>query len=379
VIRLLLVDDEPLVMRGIERALRSRRPSWKLLVATGGDEALAIIERNDLDVIASDIGMPGMDGVTLLHQVRERRPHIARLALSGEARFTDRMRGVLEIHQWLAKPCSTAKLIETIERVQWGRALVEDHAIVSSLTGLASLPSTLPFYRSVARAIERDASYEELITLAESDVGISTKLLQLVNSAFFTDGQRVVTARLAGKILGVDRLRSLLVASESKFSPDAATIGKRARFVAQLARSFAPAHADDAFLAGFVHDVARLALATLGGDPLSARDAARSSGLLLATWGIPAEVVQAVAHHIDPRAAPDPKEPRLCALALAVALVEEIEGTTRDATAIATLAAALGLDPDECRRRAHATKPADHDPGISSTIPSPILSPRSTR
>ncbi|MDB4961450.1 MAG: hypothetical protein JWP01_1449 [Myxococcales bacterium] len=376
--RLLFVDDEPLVLRGIERALRARRPSWVARFATSGAEALAIIQREDIDIIASDIGMPGMDGVTLFHRIRDRRPRIARIALSGEARFTDRMRAVLEIHQWLAKPCPPTVLIDTIERVRWGQSLVEDRETSSSLTGLACLPSPLTFYRSVARAIERKAGFEELVALAETDVGTSAKLLQLVNSAFFAEPQRVVVPRTAAMILGIDRLRALLVASEVAFSPDAAGIGRRALFVATLSRAFAADHGDDAFLAGLLHDVGQLALGPLPEAP-SARLAGRSSGLLLATWGLPIEVVQAVAFRGDPRSAPDPTDPRLRALRLAIALVDEVDGAVSDRLIVDARAAELGLDPQECRRRAVAAQPVDQEPGISSTMPSPILFPRSTR
>jgi CheY-like chemotaxis protein len=357
--RILFVDDEPIVLRALDRAIRVQRRPWKAVFVSSGKDALELLQRETFDVIVSDIGMPVMDGVTLLHNVREQFPHMARLALSGEARSEERMRAVLAIHQWLAKPCPLAKLVDTIDRLSWARTLIDDPVMVAKVCGLASLPSAPVLYLEVAEALERTSNLDHIATLIETDIAIASKLLQLVNSAFFTEAERVTSVRRAASMLGADRLRELLLAAEVfHASPEAAELAAHGLYVAKLARSFASEHHDDVFVAGLLHDVAKLAVGV--NDPGSGVFHARLGGLVLGTWGLPAEVVNAVAFHHDPQAAPDPGEPRLLIVALAEALA-----SGRDAI-VEHCATALGLDPAECRARARAIRPS---PGPAAASP----------
>ena len=73
--RLILVDDEPRILSGLSRALRSSGSrDWDVVTATSGDDALAQLTDAPADVVLSDVNMPGMDGPTLLAEVRRRWP-----------------------------------------------------------------------------------------------------------------------------------------------------------------------------------------------------------------------------------------------------------------------------------------------------------------
>ncbi len=341
--KVLFVDDEPMLLRAIGRALRARKPQWSATFASSGHDALALLDRESFDVIVSDIGMPGMDGVTLLDKIRTKHPRIARLVLSGEARLEDRMRAVISSHQWLAKPCPMPQLAATIDRLQWARALVEDPELLVFVCGVSSLPSAPVLYFAVTQALERDAGIEEIGALIETDVAIASKLLQLVNSSFFAVGERITSVRRAARILGHVRLRELLLAAEVFHScPQAGSSAARGLRMANLARSLATEHHDEVFLAGLLHDVATLVLGP--GRPAATPELhARIGGALLGTWGLPIEVVTAVAFHHDPEHAPDPGDARLGVVALAHALLARPE-------LVAARARALGIDPDDARQ-----------------------------
>ena len=156
------LDDEPMLLRAIDRALRARRPSWTASFANSGQAALALLDQENFDVIVSDIGMPGMDGVTLLDNIRRKYPQVARLVLSGEARLEDRMRAVIASHQWLAKPCPVPQIAATIDRLRWARGLVGDPELLAFICGVSSLPSAPAMYFAVSQALERNASVDEI-------------------------------------------------------------------------------------------------------------------------------------------------------------------------------------------------------------------------
>jgi CheY-like chemotaxis protein len=69
--RLLLVDDEPLVLQFLARALETE---WDIARATGGAEALALIEREGFDAVVCDLLMPGLSGMDLAARMAEGSP-----------------------------------------------------------------------------------------------------------------------------------------------------------------------------------------------------------------------------------------------------------------------------------------------------------------
>ena len=79
----LIVDDESYVLRSLQRVLRNE--TYQILTANSGSEALKILERESVDLIVSDLRMPGMDGSELLRVVSELYPGMPRILLSGNA------------------------------------------------------------------------------------------------------------------------------------------------------------------------------------------------------------------------------------------------------------------------------------------------------
>lgn len=78
---LLLVDDEPNILSSLRRVLRNE--PYQVLTASGGEEALALLERQPIDLVLSDARMPNMDGATLLSHVQKRWPTCLRILLTG--------------------------------------------------------------------------------------------------------------------------------------------------------------------------------------------------------------------------------------------------------------------------------------------------------
>lgn len=80
---LLLVDDEPLILKSLERLFRPF--DYRVLTAAGGREGLGVLEQEPVDVIISDIRMPELSGVEFLAEAAERWPERLRIVLTGEA------------------------------------------------------------------------------------------------------------------------------------------------------------------------------------------------------------------------------------------------------------------------------------------------------
>jgi len=115
-VRILLVDDERLVIRAMRRLIQSRHPEWEVLCAHSGDGALRLLAaHNPVDVMVTDLNMPEMDGVVLLNIVRQRYPGVARLVHSAhiEAFGPEVLRELCGA--MLAKPAGVSELVQALE------------------------------------------------------------------------------------------------------------------------------------------------------------------------------------------------------------------------------------------------------------------------
>jgi PAS domain S-box-containing protein len=118
-IRVLLVDDELMVRETLAAGLSEF--GFSVLIADGGTLALAMLDGGEpIDVLVTDYAMPGMDGLTLIREARERRPTLPALILTGyiqsiNSETTDR--GLASVFSVLRKPISVAELANSIAAV----------------------------------------------------------------------------------------------------------------------------------------------------------------------------------------------------------------------------------------------------------------------
>jgi len=119
----LLVEDEDAVRMFGARALRNK--GYKVLEATNGEAALDVINATDepIDLIISDVVMPGMDGHTLVRLVRHERPGVKVILMSGYAEdaFRDEISRDPSI-RFLAKPFSLKGLARKAKEVLAGKS-----------------------------------------------------------------------------------------------------------------------------------------------------------------------------------------------------------------------------------------------------------------
>ena len=111
--KLLFVDDEQRVLNSMRIMFRR---DFDLFLASAGDEALKIIQNQDIDVIVADHRMPRMTGVEVLTRVRILSPRTVRILLTGYADL-DAVEGSInegEVFRFLTKPCPPKELRETI-------------------------------------------------------------------------------------------------------------------------------------------------------------------------------------------------------------------------------------------------------------------------
>ena len=106
----LAVDDEPNILAALRRLFRST--GWRILTAGHAEEALALLAKEPVDAVLSDMRMPGMDGVQLLERVSLGWPSTARLLLTGEVDLGSTIAAINRgrLHRYVTKPWNDDEL-----------------------------------------------------------------------------------------------------------------------------------------------------------------------------------------------------------------------------------------------------------------------------
>lgn len=114
--RLLVVDDEPLLIKAIKRALRSK---VDVVGATDGDEALRLLAEDDFDVILAEIYVFGRDGQCFVHTLEQTLPGwLPRLIVASGGRHIKEAQRLGDEHgcPLLFKPVDPTALVELVTR-----------------------------------------------------------------------------------------------------------------------------------------------------------------------------------------------------------------------------------------------------------------------
>lgn len=111
----LCVDDEINILKSMKRVLH--KCDFTLLLAEGGEKGLAILAQKKVDLVISDMKMPGMTGAEFLAQVAEKYPETYRIILTGFSDMESTVDAVNKgkIHRYLQKPWDNTELVEAID------------------------------------------------------------------------------------------------------------------------------------------------------------------------------------------------------------------------------------------------------------------------
>jgi HD-like signal output (HDOD) protein len=360
--RILFVDDEPMILQGLQRMLRPLRDEWDMVFVDGGEKALAAMAESTFDVVVTDMRMPVMNGAQLLTEIRKRHPSTVHLILSGHADkdLVSQCLGVA--HQYISKPCDPEQLKTMIHNACLiGGDRVTD-PIKDALGSIDRLPTMPAVFRNLEAALaEPNVSANRLGGIIEQDMGMTAKILKIVNSAFFGLRRSISSPSEAVTYLGIDTIKGLVLVNSIferaeplgtrhlamedlwRHSLDTATAAK----AIALAQGLSRAQAEEVFVAGVLEDLGILVLASnfpqaydRAIESLLAEKAllttveqqefavthAEVGAYLLGLWGIPAPVLDIVSMHHTPHLITDPGISQVLAVYAADILVGELGG-----------------------------------------------------
>lgn len=106
----LIVDDSRLARDMVSSVVTSLHPDWTLLVASGGEEALAMVVDRTPDAAILDYNMPGMDGLVLAGHLRERFPALPMGFLTANVQDSLKRKAEALGCGFIPKPITTDKI-----------------------------------------------------------------------------------------------------------------------------------------------------------------------------------------------------------------------------------------------------------------------------
>lgn len=112
--QVLLVEDDALLADGVSHFLRAS--SFSVVCVDSAEAAAALLAKDDFDLLLLDIGLPGMDGITFLQQLRATHHDLIVMVLTARDALNEKVRGLnLGADDYLSKPFASEELLARIQ------------------------------------------------------------------------------------------------------------------------------------------------------------------------------------------------------------------------------------------------------------------------
>jgi response regulator RpfG family c-di-GMP phosphodiesterase len=217
---ILFVDDEPLLLRSMERELWHVCEDWELLFADTADNALKIMARTPVDVLIADYMMPQMSGIELLMVVESLYPRTLRILLTGYAGKIKYAQTSNICHFFFEKPYRKEGLKRLLARAAIVLELLDNPQLIEHLNAIACLPVHPDSFKKLESCFNHyDIQPQQLLHLADKDVSLALQLFRLSSSANFMRAAGIDSLADAIDYIDMENFRSLLEAQQL-FVPD---------------------------------------------------------------------------------------------------------------------------------------------------------------
>ena len=335
-IRLVGWDLEPFA--ALPQRLPDPAGNWKMEFSPDGSHAFELLSEDGkvFDAAVVDIALADMRGQQVLDWIRRRAPRALRYVYAPVQNDAARMKYVGPGNHVLAKPATDALFAQILQRGFAFSELLPEESIHALLSDIHSLPSPPGVYQKVVKELQsEECSVQTVGELIGQDPSMTARLLQLANSAAYGLHAPVVEAAGAVMQLGVETTKAVILMAhtiahfehlkEAQFNLEA--LWQHSQHTSRCARAIARAErvpesqASAACTAALLHDLGKLVMAAnlprqfnlaariarrhqiplwdVESDVMGASHA-EIGAALLSLWGLPAEIVEAVALHHTP-------------------------------------------------------------------------------
>ena len=332
---ILFIDADKTQLEYLESHLSAMKKRWNIQFASTAEEAMDHLRTCPFDIIASDFCVEGFQGLELLDEIKKRQPGSIRFIISEAVNAENCLQYIGYAHQFITKPYAGSELIAKIKKSLRLKNIFLNERAAKGVASIEDLPTLPDLYMTLERELRKeDVVISDIGKMIGEDISMTAGLLKLVNSPFFGLYSKVTNPEQAATLLGLDNLKGLVLGihllnstKEVKIDFSIEELGRHCQFTALMARSIIKSEggsnklAEHTFLAGFLHDIGKLVLATSYPDEYGTilsivREAnipiqeaekdilgfthAEVGAYLLAIWGFDEDVIEAIYCHHEP-------------------------------------------------------------------------------
>ena len=136
--RILIVDDDPDIHALLLSSLRDM--ACQADSASSGEQALALLQSNEYDLVLSDVMMPGIDGLELLHHIQQQRPGTPVVVMTAQSTPENIIRSIREkAYAYFSKPFSADAVVQMVSAALEKPAGSDDIEVLSARPGWIAL------------------------------------------------------------------------------------------------------------------------------------------------------------------------------------------------------------------------------------------------
>ncbi|MDB6041196.1 MAG: hypothetical protein JWM99_5037 [Verrucomicrobiales bacterium] len=330
--RVLFVEDDLLSRQYCEGLSSVLGRDYEVITVPDGRSALDNLARFSADVVVSDLEMSEMSGPEFLTTVERLYPETTRLVISSHTEQLAVARCLMYGHRYLQKPLDP-DFPQVLKRICRLKHAVRNEKLAKIIGGTSALPTPPETYLRLTEALQSPmTSLADMAEIIRADLALTTKLLQIVNSAQFGSGRKITTVFDAVQMTGISVLQGLMLGIQAIKQHD----GKRLQSLALPAlwnhsleiavavRKLAQTErldfsdCEEFFVGGLLHDMGKLILAShadLDYSKVMQRATGQTLPLycleqeqfgathsdvgayLLGLWGLPESIVSSVQTH----------------------------------------------------------------------------------
>ena len=334
--RILFVGGDQSLCQEFQATCLAPESAWTVQHVANEEEALALCHQQTMAAVVADVNLNGRSGTELLDAFMRRQPKALRIIISDLADVESTMKCIGHAHHHLLKPCGARTLLHALEQALDQEAWLPSEPLQGLIAQMRQVPSPLKAYTQIVEEMKSpNCSLEKIGHLISQDPAITAKVLQLANSAVFGLELNVVHPAEAIGYIGLETTKAVVLLAHTFSSFDhlrlvrfsiedlwrhSVEVGRLARRVTEMEKA-GDEVAEQAFVAGLLHDIGKLLFAANHGGLFGkvlriAREQrcnlweaeaqvlpgvghAELGATVLGIWGLPKSITEAVAlHHV---------------------------------------------------------------------------------
>ncbi|MEA1981900.1 MAG: response regulator [candidate division Zixibacteria bacterium] len=329
---------------------------FSILQVLSSSDAKQLLKQQKFDAVIINSDLPDEKGLQLTKSIYNNYPEIIRFLILNENQHDLIIQTVGLVHQYFIDPVESNYVYKSLNNSLKLKSKLHSNIVRDRINSIKSLPSPPKIYNQIISELQSDEpSILNISQIINKDIAITTKLLQLVNSAFFGLKIRIENLQQVISYLGLDTVKSIVFSTGlfNQFnSPQIGNISIESIYNQSVntgAKSRLIAHTfglnkrvtDNALLAGLLHNIGNLLMLAEFRDELKksivlakeksiksndaieeiiGANASTLGAYLLSLWGLPDSIVESVALHDCPAECPHPTLNTLTAVHLGYAL-----------------------------------------------------------